>query len=191
MPDRNDDRFLNDLLDASLRQYCAGPPREGLEGRALAALRAAAAPRPRRLWVWAWAAGLGVVTVMVFTLVRHSQPPATPRGAVSAKGNPLGTIPSAATKAPAESGASVAKVKLARRQHTTRSARPKRPEQFPTPRPLSEQERLLLVYVQAISPDAVKEKSATEQSAQPDIPLLTITALKIKPLGDEHEMQEE
>jgi hypothetical protein len=59
-----------------------------------------------------------------------------------------------------------------------------RPQQFPTPRPLSEQERLLLVYAQAIKGSSGASVQITNEDAEHEleIPALSITAIKIEPL---------
>lgn len=190
MLDRNDDKFLDELLDAGLRQFSASPPRGGLEGRAIAALRAGASAKPRRYWVWAMAGGLAVLAAVVVTVLRHPSSPIRPQASSSAKANPPAALPSVPLKARPSAIAPVAKVKLLQGRQTKRSVSRQRPEQFPTPRPLSEEERLLLVYVSNLTPQAVNATSMQDQSAEPEIPALAITALQIKPLEGEQPIQE-
>jgi hypothetical protein len=62
-----------------------------------------------------------------------------------------------------------------------------RPEQFPTPLPLTEQEKLLLVYLnKATKTDLVAETNQTDETPVSDmeIPRIKIAALEIKPLDD-------
>jgi hypothetical protein len=60
-----------------------------------------------------------------------------------------------------------------------------RPQQFPTPRPLSEQEMLLLVYVQSLQGSSAALTLDANQDSEHDleIPPLTIAAIKIEPLA--------
>ncbi|MFZ0960665.1 MAG: hypothetical protein WAO35_07140, partial [Terriglobia bacterium] len=68
-----------------------------------------------------------------------------------------------------------------------------RPQQFPTPHPLSEQERLLVAYAQSLQgsspPSLRREEENTEHDLE--IPPLTITAIKIEPLGPPKEIGDE
>jgi hypothetical protein len=68
-----------------------------------------------------------------------------------------------------------------------------RPQQFPTPRPLSEQEKLLLVYVQSLKGSSVDSTQMADEDAERDleIPPLSIAAIKIEPLAPEEESGEE
>ena len=168
----DEDRFADELLDASLRKYRSEEPRAGLETRILAGARAAERAAQRRgTWVWvlgAAAAGLAVVAV-VLSLPR-SRPALVPSPA-----------PLAATKpaSPPLGPQAVSTVPKTVRPHVTLAAR--RPEQFPTPMPLSEQERLLLLYVKAADQSglaAQANQSGKDQSLE--IPELSIAALDIK-----------
>jgi hypothetical protein len=69
----------------------------------------------------------------------------------------------------------------------TRSKVDTRPQQFPTPRPLTEQEKLLLVYAQSLQASSADTAWKTDQVPEPDleIPALSITAIKIEPLAPE------
>ena len=60
-----------------------------------------------------------------------------------------------------------------------------RPQQFPTPRPLSEQEKLLLVYAQSLKGSSAASAPDADQDSEHDleIPPLSITAIKIEPLA--------
>jgi hypothetical protein len=61
----------------------------------------------------------------------------------------------------------------------------RRPQQFPTPRPLSEQERLLLVYAQSLEGSSAAPAPDADQDPERnlEIPPLSITAIKIEPLA--------
>jgi hypothetical protein len=63
----------------------------------------------------------------------------------------------------------------------------KRPEQFPTPYPLTEQEKLLLAYLdKASKPDLVAGTNQTDEApvSELEISRIQIAALEIKPLVD-------
>jgi hypothetical protein len=61
----------------------------------------------------------------------------------------------------------------------------KRPQQFPTPRPLSEQEKLLLVYAQSLEGSSAVPALNPNQSSEHvlEIRPIRITAIKIEPLA--------
>src|SRR5208282_318524 len=125
--------------DASLRHYASAEPRPGLESRVLAGVRARQKAARRRT-TWVWAVGVAAVAAMVTVLVIH-RPRRQP------------TLLPTTAKAPADlSAPAVAKAAPPMQSplaHTSRrpnapSRVDTRPPQFPTPRPLSKQEELLL-----------------------------------------------
>jgi hypothetical protein len=182
--DDKERQFVDELLDASLRNYAAGEPRAGLEGRALATIRARQQAARRRT-AWWWAAGLAgaaaMATLLAITLAHR--PPA-----------PLPAIAKApvSPSAPVVSGVVVGTRPpvLRRVQGLAVPAAPDwRPQQFPTPRPLSEQEKLLVAYVQALraSTAATAPNTGQDVEAGQAIPPLSIAAIKIEPLAPEEE----
>ena len=178
MDEKKPDRFLDDLLDASLKRYSSVEPRPGLEERLLAGIRA---EPPRALWPrWAWLpATAGVVALMVAgTLIlserREPAPAAQPLArTVGAPAPPAPAISPEGTRpaAPAEVAP-----RPSRRAPALRVALP-RSEHFPLPAPLSEEEHLLLRYVQ-VTP---KEQLLARESSQPLEPL-RIEPVVIQPL---------
>ena len=64
-----------------------------------------------------------------------------------------------------------------------------RPQQFPTPRPLSDQEKLLVAYVQALRDSAAAPAVNTKQDVEPGqaVSPLSIAAIKIEPLAPEED----
>ena len=178
--DDKEKRFVDELLDASLRRYASAEPRPGLEGRVLAGVRARQQAMRRRT-AWFWVAGLASAAAMATLLVislAHRQPapspaiakaPVTPSAPVVAKAVP-------ATPRP---------VPHRPLRHVVPAAVDWRPQQFPTPRPLSEQEKLLVAYVQALKASPAASAPSAKQEVEPDlaIPPLSITALKIEPLA--------
>ena len=154
MSEKDNNRFVDELLDAALTRHRSADPRPGLEGRVLAHLRAE--PRPAPWFRWGWLPALASVAALMlavgaFYAARRGVPPerVSPRVARTAEQPPV-----AALSAPAEPSAPPRRLRQAaprRRQHQPAQvavavAPPRRP-QFPTPAPLSEQEKLLLRYV--------------------------------------------
>jgi hypothetical protein len=185
--DDKEKRFVDELLAASLRHYAGPEPRPGLEDRVLAGVRARQQAARRRM-AWAWAVGMAAVAAMVTLLVmewpRHQPLP----------------LPVAAKTPTGLSTPSVAKVVSPEqpplphrpRRPAEASRVDMRPQQFPTPRPLSEQEKLLLAYMQSLQESSAAPASDADQDSAHDleIPPLSIAAIKIEPLpplgsGDE------
>ncbi len=170
------ERVTEDLLDAGLKQYRREAPRAGLEARILAGV-AARRRAGRRRWIWAFAAATAAVAMAVVAL-RGTRPRTTlapaPSLAAITRPQPPVTFTFSRPK-PAEP--------RPKRESLRRvAAEPSRPAQFPTPRPLSESERLLLAYTQVV-PKQVLETSLTPPLSQDlDIPRLNIADLEIKPL---------
>jgi len=171
-------RFVDELLEASLRNYAGAGPRPGLEGRVLVGVRARQATARRRT-SWAWAASVAAMTAMVMlTMIHHPrrQPAPSPMTAAAPPNSP----------APAFD-----KVAPPVAPHIARQRRPAvpgwvdtRPQQFPTPRPLSEQEKLLLLYAQSLKGSSTDSVPDAEQDPEHEleIPRLSIAAIKIDPL---------
>ncbi|MDR3678289.1 MAG: hypothetical protein P4N24_22605, partial [Acidobacteriota bacterium] len=143
--DDKEKRFVNELLDASLRRYASAEPRPGLEGRVLASVHAQRqAARRRTLWVWGM--GLAAVATMVALVLIYWPRPQPAPLPVTAKAPANVSAPVVAKAAPT--------VQPSVSHRPPRQATPSRvdwrPQQFPTPRPLSEQEKLLVAYAQSL-----------------------------------------
>lgn len=145
---------LSDDLDAALAKYAAVEPRPGLENRILASLRVERARVPDRArWRWSVAAALTAVAVVAVAVSWKSIKP----GQVVEEHHPSTTLQS-----PPQSGIQIAasrEVALQKPHHPVRrptgdranvlavaAASPKL-DQFPSPRPLNEQEKILADYV--------------------------------------------
>lgn len=161
-----DDQFLDKLLDATLERARGAEPRPGLEGRVMARLRAERAAQSPFTWTWRLVAGLAALVVVAMTLrmlMRYGSTP-RPRGTapslVSQSHGPEAASPPASTvvSRPAAPN-SAAPPQPAGRAHRRSAPRHERrvrwergsvhlasaePKQFPSPSPLSEEERLLL-----------------------------------------------
>jgi hypothetical protein len=148
-PEKQESGDLDRSLDAALAKYASAEPRAGLEERILANLRAAdAAAKHRSWWTWGFAA-LAAVILVAGMIAWRSARPVHP---------PIATHPSTTQQAPARPEwanreRTAPQKKLAARRVTrhhprqeTVAANPKL-EVFPSPLPLSEQERLLEIYV--------------------------------------------
>ncbi len=178
--DDKEKRFVDELLRASLRHYAGAEPRPGLEVRVLAGVRARQEAARRRK-AWAWAVGIAAAAAMVTLLVFHLPHRQSNSLPVTAKAPANLSAPAAAKIAPP------AQPPMPRRPR--RPAAPSRvdtrPQQFPTPRPLSEQEKLLLVYAQSLQGSSAASAPDADQDSEHDlkIPPLSITAIKIEPLA--------
>jgi hypothetical protein len=181
MNGNDEDRFVDELLDASLRKQRSEEPRPGLEARILAGARASERAAQRR-GTWAWvlgaaAAGLAVVAVVLsLSRPRPALVPAPAPLAATKAVAPLASLVGERSALPRAGGA-----RPYRTARATLAAR--RPEQFPTPRPLSEQERLLLLYVKTADQSGLAAQANQSGKDQDlEIPKLSIAALDIKPL---------
>jgi hypothetical protein len=141
---------LDRTLDAALAKYASAEPREGLEERILANLREATTRDTRRAW-WNWgfavvAAVLAIVAVAVWQWNQPAQPP------IAAHPSRLKQVPVAPDLANRD-GDSAPPTRAAPRRTVRHqperevvTANPKL-EVFPSPLPLSEQEKILAAYV--------------------------------------------
>ncbi len=177
--DDKDKQFVDELLDASLRRYVQDEPRPGLEGRILAGVRSKQQAERRReslFWIVGMATAAAVVAMLVMGRTHRQTAPAS----ITAKASAIASSPTVAKIVPP-----VQQPTLRLRAHRAmRSRVDPRPQQFPTPRPLSEQEKLLVEYVEAISNSSIPAlETATEDTGKDlEIPPLTISAVKIDPL---------
>jgi hypothetical protein len=190
MHDDKRDQFMDELLEASLKRYGGEEPRSGFEMRILAGIRTRERAAQRRGLGWALAACAGTLAIVVLTLrfapARLGQP--TPRATLSQPN----------VKPPARSGSADPRfggprlVRGPEKKPRTlnsgvRATRLVRPEQFPTPSPLTEQEKLLLAYVnKTTKPDLFAENSQRDQAHLRDLemPKIEIAPLEMKPLDD-------
>jgi hypothetical protein len=158
MADQDKERQLDDLLDSLLSQYASAEPRLGLETRVLATIRQARRTRKvRRMGLgWWWAVG-AVTVVMTAALIAFSfyggrSHPAKKQIQRSAQQS---TIPE--PKGDFGPGATIGRsVKHPRRQVQVAQVKKK---VFPTPSPLSQQEKLLLRYLAGTPRQEVQAQS--------------------------------
>lgn len=174
MTDRKQDEF-DTALDAALAKYAAVEPRAGLEDRILANLRANQEHvRNRSWWRWSVAGALAAVVFVALALAWRSFKPSPVAVENHSSEAQIGKYPPMkaavdernAVRVPATS--QTVRV-VARRQHpsATASTQPKL-DQFPSPRPLGEQERLLQNYVAEHPQHAVLVARALSEVIRPD-----------------------
>jgi hypothetical protein len=146
------DRF-DDLLEGALKRYAAVEPRAGIEGRVLENL---AAQRERRLigWRWMWAlSSIGALVVALALWPSHSSSGIAPDQRPGREGS--ATIVPPAPKTVQSVSAKPRQVRRAPRAlKAVLEAEAKLPR-FPSPRPIGEQELLLVEYVQRYPDEAI------------------------------------
>ena len=180
------DQFVDGLLEASLKQYRGEEPRPGLELRILAGIRTRERAARHRGLGWALAVGAGTLAAIVLMLhfvrapIRHSTPSAS--------------LPQFITTPPVRMGSVAPRVWGSRLvvgpRQKPRAPKPgdratRRPEQFPTPFPITGQEKLLLAYLgKETKPELVAgtHQASEDTSSDLEIPRIKIAALVIKPL---------
>jgi hypothetical protein len=150
---------LDQWLDSALREYGRVESRPGLEGRILANLEletTVSTVRMRRWWVWASTAAVLVAGIVLW--LNRSAHRQNADVAVALSAHPVGQRAAPPVTAPAEvvevGQASVQKHLSSRRVQISAAARGPRQEQFPSFRPLSEQEELLVRYAREFPKEA-------------------------------------
>ena len=151
MADREKDRQVDEILDSLLADYSAVEPRPGLETRILANLREAEGREVSPGWwkvKWLWAGAVVAAIIVAAILIVGRRNLAPPDKTVVQIGQPAPKQPEVQRTSPAT--ATVVprhhKTVIESRPQNATLARSERPQVFPTPTPLSEQERLLLRY---------------------------------------------
>ena len=192
---KDNDRFVDKLLDSALAHSRDAAPRAGLEGHILAHIRTTSQECSRRntrkLWMTAAAVAAAVVVALIAVrMLNRSHGPAvqTSQAANAAPSKSPARILTANSGAASKAGPAttvVEPVKTARRER-----KPSRqvqahhwPSQFPTPAPLSPEEQALVRYVQETPPQVLAASLVREQSANRP---LDIKPLKIVPLEIHH-----
>jgi hypothetical protein len=211
------DRFVDDLLDASLARYCSVVPRPGLENRILARFRIEQVAAPWRAWAWRMGAGLaaaGAILAVVSAAYRWrlqapisvTQPP-RPVRKVEVSPKTAAVLPAHSFtcrhkdpglegSAELQRGSADLVSKSAPVAHfgkpgNTEVAQSPAPQKeprldvFPSPAPLSEEERLLVSLVRQ-SPERAWAAALPEQGeavASSRVPDLKVPPLETKDLS--------
>jgi hypothetical protein len=154
MADQEKDKRMDEMLDSLLANYSSAEPRPGLETRILANLQGAAGNESpagwwKFKWLWAGMVTAAIIVAAVLISGRHRvEPPAN----VIVRTSQPAPQEGIQTHAPAVRNETA---RIHRRKPSTvptsrqnaALALNKRPAVFPTPTPLSEQEKLLLSYL--------------------------------------------
>ena len=187
MSDKNHDQFIENLLDASLARYSAVTPRAGLEGRILANARARTEQAKRSWSVWAWRMAAGAIAMMILVgtvnWFKRQSRPAQPASIATREASPPDIIPSPHVSKLAGPTLAPKQDRVQRTPHVPveREANEPRLAVFPSPRPLTKQEELVLQFARATPASAL---SAFPSEAA-EIADLEIRGLEIAPLDGE------
>ncbi|MBZ5684730.1 MAG: hypothetical protein LAP86_06825 [Acidobacteriia bacterium] len=169
---RNKRDDLDRTLDAALAKYASVEPRPGMEERILANLRSADATPAYHTW-WRW--GLAAAAAMLLILITFAWRSRTP------------SHPAIANRpAPTEHRNAGPEMHVARRDPTAIPPRPRpahktdvlgsapvvagtpKLDQFPSPHPLSEQEKILASYIAQFHDEAVMVARARTEALRKD-----------------------
>ena len=176
MADQEKDKQMDNMLDSLLANYSSAEPRLGLETRILANLRDAEGREASRGWwgfKWLWAgAALAVAIIMGAVLMSGRRHVAPPSNTVVQTGQPAVQQP--VIQQPAIQSSAPEAVGQSRVIHRHKTLAPvppqnatlawsQRPAIFPTPTPLSEQERLLLSYYSSTPREEVIAQSHPDE----------------------------
>ena len=178
MADRKHDE-LDSTLDTALAQYAAVEPRAGLEDRVLANLRAGSARAAERWW-WRWsiasaAVAIAAVLIVATTLAWRSgtrrapliaHHPSTRGASMKETGQVASNRGENGDHQPAP-GPTTRLVMHHAHAMIVASAPPKR-DRFPSPQPLSEQEKILASYVEKYPEEAVLLARARTEAVRQD-----------------------
>src|SRR5438876_1171556 len=141
-------RMVDRWLDEGLRQYAQIAPSEGLENRVLANLRA----RPdASASYWRWTPALaGVIVIASLAMFWLKQPARPAIKTAEVLPQPVQAItPTIAAK----NHSNLQRYILVESAHVSTNVAAPKLDQFPSPRPLSQQEELLLAYVSQVPKD--------------------------------------
>ena len=157
MADQEKDKQMqmDEMLDSLLASYSSVEPRPGLETRILANLRNDESRAVSHGWwnfKWLWAGAVVAAIIMAAVLINgwRRQRVEPPTNTVVQSGKPVPTQPVVQNSSPATAT-------VVPRHRKTLAPRPpqnatlalsERPQIFPTPVPLSEQERLMFTYLE-------------------------------------------
>ncbi len=177
------DHEFDRIIDRALTTYSEAQPLEGLADRVLNRVRGSGST-PRRFRGWEWvvtASGLVVLASIVFTLEPR-------RGTVPKEIHPANfqaaTQPVLTTKSEnAQLEPSPRLREVTRTKHPMKRYFLPKQEQFPSPTPLSSEERVLVAFVKRDPARALK-LFASSQNDRADQEI-QIEPIQIKPLADD------
>ena len=137
---------LDRMLDAALKQYAAVQPREGLEGRIVARIRSQSAERASHAW-WRWFTAAAAVGALALIITMALRPHAKPQPSVAQHLSVTVPVPKVAATSQPTKAVQRPKRRLQPAADTQVAKALPKLDQFPSPQPLSEQEKLLASYV--------------------------------------------
>ncbi len=194
MEDNN--RFVDELLDSALAHQRAAGPRPGFEGRILERVRATASERSAQRKTWRlWVAAAATAAVAVLIAIRVANRPHNPAPQISQAENAVSApSPTETLKANSDPNpAAGAAMKVAEPKQVARSERKSSrqveahrwPSQFPTPAPLTAEEKALVQYVQQTPPQVLAEPNLKREPTVQNVEIkpLEIPSLEIEPLA--------
>jgi hypothetical protein len=153
MADREKDKQIDEMLDSLLASYSSVEPRPGLETRILANLRDSAISETLPGWwnfKWLWAAVVAAGIIIAAVVIHEQQRTTAPTNVVVKNSKPV-PQPEIQSNVPVahEEAAMIHHhhPPLPKQKQNATLALNERPAVFPTPAPLSEQEKLLLSYL--------------------------------------------
>ncbi|HXZ42292.1 MAG TPA: hypothetical protein VEG68_16220 [Terriglobales bacterium] len=157
MEPKDKERFIDEWVDVALRQRGAVEPRPGLENRVLAALKAERERIPAQTWNWrpVWITLAAMLLIGAVAFLRRTTDKVGSTSVASHVTPLLSSEASTHTSSAVTRGPRAGAVRRV-------SATP-RLEQFPSPQPLSEQERILVSYIQQFPREAVLVAQAQTQ----------------------------
>ncbi len=172
-------------LDKGLAEYGHAEPRVGLENRIFANLRAEKDRLSRRRWLWVLNAmsAAAVIVMAIWLGSRYSKPVGKNATSRTQTFEHTAQMPVQTADRPQpgqwQNGTATRHVKV----HLSRARVANRPklDQFPSPRPLSEQEKLLQEYVEVTPKDEIVAALARSK----DTSDLQVENLEIPPLAVE------
>jgi hypothetical protein len=174
------DTALNRMLDIALAKYAMAEPRTGLEDRILANIRAEQARAAEHAWwrpgIWRWGLAAAIAAIVVaavgvtLNLEKPPQPLVKNPPSVPARQNETQEQETQAARrneAPPKHELARHAITHSIQPKTVAEAYPKL-DRFPSPQPLSEQEKLLLEYVKQ-HPEEALLAAKTQQEFDAEI----------------------
>jgi hypothetical protein len=169
MADQKKDTLMDEMLDSLLAKYSSEEPRPGLETRILANLSESAREEGVQGWwnlKWLWVGAVAAAIIIAALVINGRQHVAPPTNVVVNTGQPApqeGIQPHAPAVRNEAVRISPRKPLASTRPQNATLALSERPAVFPTPTPLSEQEKLLLSYLAGTPREEVVAQSHPDE----------------------------
>ncbi len=175
MADQEKDKQLDDLLESMLSTYSVAEPRPGLETRILAQVRDAASKKRPGLWNLGWlgsgaAAAITALVLFLYFSRPSTQPYRAPSEVVQFPVQPQPPVRPQPRQGVSRSAAAInassrrSQLPEAVQEKDNTLAMQDRPAIFPTPVPLSDQEKLFFRYLASTPRDEVIAQSHSDEA---------------------------